>query len=204
MNDGHPAFEPTCLPLRKALEHFALRLTKYKPDALDLVQETYLRAFRAWASFTPGADPAKWLHRIMRNAHVDTLRRKLGRMEIAAEHPLDVLAGAHGDVRVTHSGADGMGGGVQITDDVTPHDLLEDEELSEDTIAIADAMGRLPEQLRELVTRAHLRGEAHESIATDTSTPNATVRTRLFRARGCLRDDLGRAGGARFSRGMPR
>lgn len=197
-----PPFEATCLPLRKSLETFALRLTKYKPDALDLVQETYLRAFRAWDSFAPDGDPLKWLNRILRNAHVDTLRRKLGRSEIASEHPLDVLAGVHGDVRVV-AGCYGDGG-PQLTDGITPHDLFEDEELSESTVAIADAMGRLPEQLRELVTRAHLRGEAHESIAEDTKTPNATVRTRLFRARGCLRDDLGAAGGARFSRGAPR
>ncbi|MGE0454784.1 MAG: sigma-70 family RNA polymerase sigma factor [Vicinamibacteria bacterium] len=68
-------FETEAVPHLKALYATALRLTRNPSDAEDLVQETYLRAFRAYSTFRPGTNLRAWLYTILRRARVDVYRR---------------------------------------------------------------------------------------------------------------------------------
>ena len=79
-------FEEEALTHAEHLYRIALRLTGSSQTAEDLVQETYLRAFRAWRSYTPGTNLAAWLATIMRNANMDELRRQSRR---PPSEPLD-------------------------------------------------------------------------------------------------------------------
>lgn len=81
-------FERLALPLQKDLYFAALALTRREPDALDLVQETLLKAFRGFASFTRGDNVKAWLFTILRHAYLDRCRQK--RLDPL---PLDPAAG---------------------------------------------------------------------------------------------------------------
>ncbi len=84
--DGARSFEAEALPHMRALLATAMRLTRNASDAEDVVQETYLRAFRAFHTFSPGTNLRAWLFRILQRAHVDTLRTAMRSVKTA---PLD-------------------------------------------------------------------------------------------------------------------
>lgn len=69
-------FESLTLPLQQDLYHFALVLTGNEPDAMDLTQETYLKAYRNFDSFEEGTNIRAWMIRIMKNAYIDTRRKR--------------------------------------------------------------------------------------------------------------------------------
>ena len=69
-------FEATCLPLLPDCFAFALSLTRRGADAEDLVQDTFLKAQRAFGSFQVGTNAKAWLFTILRRLHIDTYRRK--------------------------------------------------------------------------------------------------------------------------------
>jgi RNA polymerase sigma-70 factor (ECF subfamily) len=70
------AFEREALPLLRPLYSTAVRLSRNAADAEDLVQETYLRAYRAFAGYERGTNIRAWLHTILNRAWLDTLRRR--------------------------------------------------------------------------------------------------------------------------------
>ncbi|HSJ16102.1 MAG TPA: sigma factor, partial [Longimicrobiales bacterium] len=67
---GKPGFAEEALPWLDAVHRFALRLTRNPTEAEDLVQETYLRAYRSWEQFAPGSNCRSWLFTICRNTHL--------------------------------------------------------------------------------------------------------------------------------------
>ena len=69
-------FEEEALPLLDQLYGGALRMTRNPTDAEDLVQETYLKAFRAFDSFKPGTNLKAWLYRIMTNTYINVYRKR--------------------------------------------------------------------------------------------------------------------------------
>ena len=69
-------FEEEALPLANSLYGGALRMTRNPSDAADLVQETYLRAFRSWKQFQPGTNLKAWMYRILTNLYITTYRTK--------------------------------------------------------------------------------------------------------------------------------
>src|SRR5262245_35376384 len=88
MHPSREEFERLALPLQKDLFFAALALTKREADALDLAQETLLKAFRGFASFNRGDNVKAWLFTILRHAYLDRCRQK--RLEPV---PLDPAAG---------------------------------------------------------------------------------------------------------------
>jgi RNA polymerase sigma-70 factor (ECF subfamily) len=100
--DRRERFEAEALPHFKALYGTAYRMTRSAADADDLVQETYLRAYRAYDSFAAGTNIRAWLFTILHRARTDQLRRTLRRRETAelpeqanpAPPPQDALAAA--------------------------------------------------------------------------------------------------------------
>jgi RNA polymerase sigma-70 factor (ECF subfamily) len=89
--DRAERFEAEALPHFKALYGTAYRMTRSAADADDLVQDTYLRAYRAFDSYTPGTNIRAWLFTILHRARTDQLRRSLRRRE-TGELPEDARA----------------------------------------------------------------------------------------------------------------
>ncbi|MFQ5512751.1 MAG: sigma-70 family RNA polymerase sigma factor, partial [Candidatus Krumholzibacteriia bacterium] len=87
-------FEQTCLPLLPDCYAFALSLTRKRHDAEDLVQDTFLRAQRAFASFTPGTNAKAWLFTILRRLHIDRYRRARIRPTALPDAELVEMAGS--------------------------------------------------------------------------------------------------------------
>jgi RNA polymerase sigma-70 factor (ECF subfamily) len=147
-----------------ALYGFALRLTKRPPDADDLVQETYLRAFRFAHRFEPGTHLKAWLFQILRNTFLTFYRRN-------AHQPLLFDQGAV-------EGAEGS----------------PDAEASLASVAtvldLERALAELPEEFRSVLLLADLEGFQLGEIAQIMDIPVGTVKSRLFRARRLLRRRL--------------
>ena len=147
-----------------ALYSFALRLTKRPPDADDLVQETYLRAFRFAHRFEPGTHPKAWLFQILRNTFLTFYRRD-----------------SHQPLLFDQGGEDGAEGAV---DPETPVSSVAT------ALDLERALGELAEEFRSVLLLADLEGFPLAEIAQIMDIPVGTVKSRLFRARRLLRRRL--------------
>lgn len=167
-------FEEEALPLLDQLYGGALRMTRNPTDAEDLVQETYLKAFRAFDSFKPGTNLKAWLYRIMTNTYINVYRKKQ-RQPIQA--PTEELSDWQLYTTSSH--------------DSTGLESAEVEALKNmPDGTIADAMNQLSEDYRMVVYYADVEGLAYKEIAEIMDTPIGTVMSRLHRGRKQLRQLL--------------
>jgi RNA polymerase sigma-70 factor (ECF subfamily) len=173
-------FDAEALALVDRLYSTALRLTRNEADAQDLVQETYLRAFRAAASFRPGTNLRAWMFTILHNAFLNQ-RRDRGRSPIEADSEAVEQAADLAD----HGG--------------TPEDLLLRDTLDAD---LQQALDSLPEAFREAVWLRDVEQFSYDDIARIVNVPIGTVMSRISRGRRLLHDRLVAAGG-RFGRRRP-
>jgi RNA polymerase sigma-70 factor (ECF subfamily) len=164
-------FEDEALLHAEHLYRIALRLTGSRQAAEDLVQETYLRAFRAWRSYRPGTNLAAWLATIMRNANLDELRRQSRR---PVQEPLD----DDGDYYLYNRLA---AAGPQPQDEVIAR-------LSGN--AIVSALGDLPPNFREVVVLVDVGDFSYADAAGILGIPIGTVMSRLYRGRRLLKRAL--------------
>jgi len=155
-----------------ALHRLARLLTRSTTDAEDLVQETYARALRAEAGFTPGSDRRAWLFRILRNAHLDARRRE-------ARSPIEPAAEEELSNRPDTAAADGF--------------LRGDAELERLRRVVGEeieaALRGLSEDARTVVM-LDVEGLGEAEIAAVMGCPPGTVKSRLSRARAALRERL--------------
>jgi RNA polymerase sigma-70 factor (ECF subfamily) len=161
-------FEEEALSLVDRLFSAALRLTRNEADAQDLVQDTYLRAFRAKRQFQAGTNLKAWMFTILHNAHLNQ-RRDRGRSPIEADSDTVEQAAA----------------GPEHT--LTPEDLLVRATMDHDLQA---ALDDLPEQFREAVWLRDVEQLTYEEIAGVTNVPIGTVMSRISRGRRLLYDGL--------------
>ena len=171
-----PAVAEAALFNQMAAEHLdalyrtALRLTGRPHDAEDLVQETYLRAWRSLHTYRPGTNPKAWLFRILHNAHIDRFRASSRTVPT-----VDELEGQD-PAFVVHE---------------TPETLvmagLMDAEVRE-------ALGGIPEVFRACLILADLEGFSYQEIAEILGIPRGTVMSRLFRGRRAMRRLLAQYG----------
>ncbi len=167
-------FEDTALVHLDTLYRSALRLTHNRAEAEDLVQETCLRAFRAFHRFNPGTNCRAWLLTILRNEFLNRLKR--GGHEVLDRDRGDLERGA-----------------TSITDAGRTRGHPEEELLQ--TVLHGDvdrALKALPLAYREVVILADLEGLSYREIAQVVDCPIGTVMSRLSRARAQLREVLGR------------
>ena len=159
---------------REALEHldalynFAMYLTRNPPEADDLVQETYLRAFRFSHRFQPGTHLRAWLFQILRNTFLTFYRLRERESALAED-------------------------GVPTWDAPMFHDAPEESSSAvEAHTDLERALRRLPEEFRTVLLLAEVEGLALEDVARILACPVGTVKSRIFRAkerlRGLLRD----------------
>lgn len=164
-------FERIALPLLPVVARVAAALTGGGADADDLVQETFLRAYRHWHTFQPGTDCKSWLSTICRHAHAEQRRRE-SRSTAVDDQELESLAAARAHNLARARGVDDMFGRL----DLGP--------------AIAAAIGKLEPHYRDVVRLADVDGFSYDEIAAMLDIPVGTVRSRLFRARRMLQESL--------------
>mgnify|MGYP006134703073 CR=1 FL=1 len=169
-------FESMALPFMDQLYSHALRLTQNSSDAEDLVQETYLKGYRAFASFETGTNLRAWLFRILTNSFINNYRKKQRSFE---EEDLDEVEEMYLYRRLgsAYTGALGMS-----AEDMLFEHLTADE--------VKDAVEALPTQYREVVLLADVQGFSYKEIAEILEIPNGTVMSRLHRGRAKLQKDL--------------
>ena len=142
-------------------------------DAGDLVQEAFLRVYRALRRVEPDAPLERWLYRIVSNLHIDLLRKRPRTRVESLDAPVET---ARGEVS------------REIADlESSPEAILDREQLD---AAIQRALGTLPQELRLVVVLSDIEGLAYEEIATMLRIPLGTVKSRLHRARQTLQQRL--------------
>ena len=169
-------FSDLAMEYMPALYTAALRMTRNSADAEDLVQETYLKAYRAFASFELGTNLKAWLYRILTNTYINTYRAKKRRPEITdVEDVEDLYLYRH------LSGEQSAGLGRSA----------EDEALDRFTDAdVKAAIEALPETFRMAVLLADVEGFSYKEIAEITEVPIGTVMSRIHRGRKALQKAL--------------
>ncbi|HET9830369.1 MAG TPA: sigma-70 family RNA polymerase sigma factor [Vicinamibacterales bacterium] len=169
-----PAFEADALASLDSLYRTAVRLTHSPTDAEDLVQETYLKAFRAAGQFKPGTNLRAWLFTILHNTARNRAR------DLAREH-VDVDSDA-----VERAAAENGAGPPSLSAD-TPETILLRETLTPDLQTALDA---LPPAFREAVWLRDVEEFSYAEIAEMLSIPVGTVMSRISRGRRLLFDRL--------------
>jgi RNA polymerase sigma-70 factor (ECF subfamily) len=174
-------FERDVIPLLDRLYSGALRLTRNKEDAEDLLQETMLHAYAGYHSFREGTNQAAWLFRILHNTWINEYRKSQRRpVEVSVECVTDQQL-ACGALR----GHSGLGSA-----EVAALESLPDEEIKAALLA-------LREEERMAVYDADVQGVSYQEIADNVNSPVATVASRLHRGRRRLRTALVRAASQR-------
>jgi RNA polymerase sigma-70 factor, ECF subfamily len=148
------------------------RVVGASEDSRDLCQEVFLKAYRALGGFKQEARFSSWLYQIALNACRDRLRRRRGRTQVS----LDDLA--DGEREPLQRGPSAL-------------DLVEAQDLAR---AVAAAMATLPEEQREVIALKEYQGLTFVEIAETLDVPVSTVKTRLYRGLGLLRQQLERQG----------
>ena len=167
-------FTEEAMPLLDQLYGGALRMTRNPQDAEDLVQETYLKAYKAFDRFTPGTNLKAWLYRIMTNTYINTYRKKQRR-------PLVTSADEVTDNQLYTSSSH----------DSTGLESAEVEALKQmPNSRISEALNSLNEDYRMVVYYADVEGLAYKEIADVMDIPLGTVMSRLHRGRKQLREML--------------
>jgi RNA polymerase sigma-70 factor, ECF subfamily len=160
-------FEELAMPLFDSLYNFASWLVHDKSNAEDLVQETYLKALRSFASFQPGTNFRAWMFRILRNTFLSsrsTLDRRMT-VEIDSEDAIPVLP---------------------VTS-VTSESLLIARSRKN---AVQNAIEQLPVIFREIILLCDVEDASYQDIAEILSIPMGTVMSRLARARKAVRESV--------------
>lgn len=164
-------FEREALCWLPDVTRFALSLTRDESAAEDLVQDTFLLAHAKWDQFTSGSEGRAWLFTICRNRFRRTEERE--RRQVPVDAPeLEALAAA-----AIHESARAAG-------------LERSFESAEVMAAIEGAIAALPEAFRDAALLVDLHGQSYESAAQILGVPIGTVRSRLFRARRLLQEQL--------------
>ena len=169
-------FSDLAMEYMPSLYTAALRMTRNPADAEDLVQETYLKAYRAFNSFTEGTNLKAWLYRILTNTYINTYRAKKRRPE---ESDIDDLENFYLYRRL--GGLEGATAGRSAEDEVLDH-LTETE--------VKEAIEALPEQFRMAVLLGDVEGFSYKEIAEILDVPIGTVMSRLHRGRRALQKRL--------------
>jgi RNA polymerase sigma-70 factor, ECF subfamily len=164
----HIDFEKEAIPHMDALYNYAFRMTGDSDDANDLIQETYLKAFRFFDNFEKGTNCKAWLFRIMKNTYINDYQKRKREPE-----KLDYEEVENFYENVKPSSTDDAHLEKEIFDN-----LLDDE--------VSTAISSLPEDFRTVIILSDIEGFSYDEIADFIDSPVGTVRSRLHRARKML------------------
>ena len=168
-------FEEEALVFADPLYGSALRMTRNTADAEDLVQETYLRAFRAWDRFEPGTNLKAWLFKIMTNLFISSYRQR-------RREPITVSTDDTEEFDLYQSLLAHDPGVGRSAESIVLEGLVDDD--------IKQALSNLPESFRMAVLLADVEGFSYREIADMLGVPIGTVMSRLHRGRKALQRAL--------------
>ncbi|MCU0338295.1 MAG: sigma-70 family RNA polymerase sigma factor [Spirosomaceae bacterium] len=171
--ERHDIFNREFMPHINSMYNFAFRLTMDEDDANDLVQDTYLKAFRFISSFERGTNAKAWLFRILKNSFINDYRKR-------SKEPSKV---DYQEVETTYNSEESAE--VEHTTDLrveSVQDMIGDE--------VANALNSLPVDFRTVIILCDVEGFTYEEMAKILDIPIGTVRSRLHRARNLLKDKL--------------
>ena len=169
--DRDAAFARDALPWMDDVYRFALSLTRNEADADDLVQETYLRAYRSWHTFQPGSDARRWLFTICRNAFLRSREK--------TRHEVELPDGEEETLAAVMQHAQGTRDGT--------NELLAKIDLAP---ALKTALDELQEPFRSAVILVDVEDQSYDAASEILGVPIGTVRSRLFRGRRILQEKL--------------
>jgi RNA polymerase sigma factor (sigma-70 family) len=161
------SFEDLAMPQLDSLHNFAHWLTHNRPDAEDLVQETYLKALRSFASFQPGTNFRAWIFRILKNTFLSSCSRLERRMTVATGPEEDAPELA--------------------VENETPETVLMKRS---DSNRVQSAIENLPVHYQETLLLCDVEEMSYREISDVLSVPLGTVMSRLARARKSVRESL--------------
>lgn len=168
-------FEKEFLPHLNSMYSFALRLTLDEEDAKDLMQDTYMKAYRFITSFEQGTNSKAWLFRILKNSFINDYRRRV-------KEPSKV---DYQDIESTYNSDDVEGESTSMTTDLRV-DAMQHRMGDEVTLAL----NSLAVDFRIVIILCDLEGFTYEEMAKILDIPIGTVRSRLHRARNMLKHKL--------------
>ncbi|GAB3040006.1 sigma-70 family RNA polymerase sigma factor [Spirosoma pulveris] len=168
----YQVFNKEFMPHIDSMYNFAFRLTTDEDDANDLVQDTYLKAFRFISSFEQGTNAKAWLFRILKNSFINDYRKK-------SKEPAKV---DYQDVETTYNSEDAESEHTVDLRAESVSDLIGDE--------VATALNSLPVDFRTVIILCDIEGFTYEEMAKILDIPIGTVRSRLHRARNLLKEKL--------------
>jgi RNA polymerase sigma-70 factor, ECF subfamily len=171
MNDHH-GFEKTAIPHMVPLRFYAFHLTANSEDAKDLLQDTFLKAYRFWNTFEQGTNVKSWLYQIMKNSYINNYRRKIKELN---NIEYDENRFCHKTVQ------DGLL-------DITSHRKKNCDEMYGDEIA--HSIDSLPDTFKSVIILSDVEELTYSEIAQAVDCPVGTVRSRLHRARKVLQKQL--------------
>ena len=165
-------FQKEAVPHLDSLYNYAVHMTMNATDAEDLVQETYLKAYRFFDSFERGTNCKAWLFKILKNNYINRFRKD-------AKEPgmvdYDVIKDFYHTIKDVQSD-------TTETESDYFHSLLHEE--------VYQALQTLPEEFREVIQLCDIEGFTYEEIANMVESPIGTVRSRLYRGRKMLHEQL--------------
>ncbi|WP_407665130.1 sigma-70 family RNA polymerase sigma factor [Microcella humidisoli] len=167
-------FQEQALPFMDQLYGAAMRMTKNPADAADLVQETFVKAFAAFAQFEQGTNLKAWLYRILTNTFINVYRKK----------QRDPYQGTIDELE------DWQLGGAESATSTTTRSAEAEAIDRMPASAVKDALQSIPEDFRLAVYFADVEGFSYQEIADIMKTPVGTVMSRLHRGRRLLRELL--------------
>lgn len=159
-----------------ALIAYLARFVRDRTEAEDLAQEAFLRLFRHARAYKEIARVSTWLYRIAHNLGCNELRRRSYRASLSLDAPLG------------GEDADGALGDSVAGPDPAPEAIAQDADRSR---RVREAIEGLPEHFREVLLQVDIRGASYEEAARALNVKVGTIRSRLFRAREKLMDEMG-------------
>ena len=167
-------FETAAMPFLDALYNTALRMTRNTQDAEDLVQETFLKAYRHFDKFEPGTNLKAWLFKIMKNTFINDYRKR------QAQPPESDFAEIEGAFE------------SQVSEEATQQIRTPEEEALADVLDedVQRALDALPPEYRMVVLLTDLEGFSYREVAEILEIPVGTVMSRLYRGRKRLESEM--------------
>ncbi|MCF6150545.1 MAG: sigma-70 family RNA polymerase sigma factor [Candidatus Kuenenia sp.] len=180
-NNTRKEFEEIAMQHVDSLYNMAVRMSMNKEDAEDLVQETYLKAYRFFDTFQKGTNVKAWLFKILRNTFINKYRKAISTPNEVLYEDVELL-----NSHISHNNEaeakakesiDTLESRVESLDNV-----LEDD--------IKNAIDNLPIEYREAIIYSDIEELTYKDIAEITNVPIGTVKSRINRARSLLKKNL--------------